>query len=434
MTFGDVVNVFERLNNKTLFYHNFDIMDKEISEDFFVKVLMKWLGYTSEEKYNEFINCSRGESSFTKGDAYLMICHALDGTFASGEDVYETVFDNKTTFRNSFLPPYEITLYVSSFNDLLNQYNECLNFCPERIVIVFKDDCSESDKTAIYRHFLEIYYSWRNKYGNNFDYEEVFLPTSDVFWGIKYNSELYSKELDELTTYPEIYNELLKLTENLKESGEDENKIEIEYKVKLFELCDDKTEISMWAGSYYEHMYLNLDIKNDWLYCYNNREYIETIKEFAEKNLSPLLELSDYDKILQINRIICNNTSYDYAEERLLNSDNWTWENSHWWTHEISGFFTHESIVCDGYAFTFSWMADYLNIESYVVYGGMSGTDVSHAWNKVKINDNWYNIDVCWADTGEGMRFFLKSDNFYSNNRHIFEDRMGPDIPSEKSY
>ena len=38
---------------------------------------------------------------------------------------------------------------------------------------------------------------------------------------------------------------------------------------------------------------------------------------------------------------------------------------------------------------------------------------INHAWNKVKLDGKWYNMDVCWADTANTSDYDLKTDAEY---------------------
>jgi hypothetical protein len=52
---------------------------------------------------------------------------------------------------------------------------------------------------------------------------------------------------------------------------------------------------------------------------------------------------------------------------------------------------------CDGYAFAFGLLASKMGLEVITV----NGTDKdgnTHAWNKVKADGNWYNVDCTWDD------------------------------------
>ncbi|MDR0944292.1 MAG: hypothetical protein LBM41_07155 [Ruminococcus sp.] len=52
---------------------------------------------------------------------------------------------------------------------------------------------------------------------------------------------------------------------------------------------------------------------------------------------------------------------------------------------------------CEGYAFAFGLLAKKLGFECVTVTG-TSEAGQSHAWNKILLADNWYNIDCTWDD------------------------------------
>ena len=53
--------------------------------------------------------------------------------------------------------------------------------------------------------------------------------------------------------------------------------------------------------------------------------------------------------------------------------------------------------VCQGYAMAFTYLCQAAGIECITVKGDTEFG--GHAWNMVKINGNWYHLDVCWDDT-----------------------------------
>lgn len=52
--------------------------------------------------------------------------------------------------------------------------------------------------------------------------------------------------------------------------------------------------------------------------------------------------------------------------------------------------------VCESYATAFRLLADKAGLESRMVSG--RGNGQSHAWNQVRVDEKWYNLDVTWDD------------------------------------
>lgn len=71
------------------------------------------------------------------------------------------------------------------------------------------------------------------------------------------------------------------------------------------------------------------------------------------------------------------------------------------WAHSVIGVFgERKSAVCEGYAKAFQLLCNICFIENVYITG--TGNGQSHAWNAVKIDDEWYCVDVTWDDAGAG--------------------------------
>lgn len=60
--------------------------------------------------------------------------------------------------------------------------------------------------------------------------------------------------------------------------------------------------------------------------------------------------------------------------------------------HSIYGAFITNKAVCDGFSKALQLLLDRKNIESIIVLGKLENE--SHAWNLVKLGDNWYHVDL----------------------------------------
>lgn len=74
--------------------------------------------------------------------------------------------------------------------------------------------------------------------------------------------------------------------------------------------------------------------------------------------------------------------------------------------------------VCAGYAKTFSLLANSYGLDTIEV------TSSSHAWNKIYLFDQWYNVDCTWDDQVTEIinTYFDRSDNFFVNSGHSPEN------------
>jgi len=87
-------------------------------------------------------------------------------------------------------------------------------------------------------------------------------------------------------------------------------------------------------------------------------------------------------------------------------------------TYELQGFGAYRALCkgrcsCTGYSYAFGLLMVDLGIPVSVEYGG------NHAWNRVYVNDAWYNIDCTWDDHDRiSYDFFLKCDADWQGHDH----------------
>ena len=119
-------------------------------------------------------------------------------------------------------------------------------------------------------------------------------------------------------------------------------------------------------------------------------------------------DMSDYDKIIAINKYIIDRYDYDYNLKSL----------------SVYSALTTSEAVCQGYSMTAYKMFNYAGIENRIVVG--TAKDVAHSWNLVKIDGKWYQIDITNNDSGNPYKYFLVSDNFLIQNNYIWDNKIYP--------
>lgn len=69
--------------------------------------------------------------------------------------------------------------------------------------------------------------------------------------------------------------------------------------------------------------------------------------------------------------------------------------------------------VCVGYSMAFWKILTELEIPCHIILGTVpyNGENVGHAWNQVRINGIWYNIDLTWFSNDKNIRNLLQDDD-----------------------
>ena len=114
---------------------------------------------------------------------------------------------------------------------------------------------------------------------------------------------------------------------------------------------------------------------------------------------------NDYEKIVSIYDYMCKNISYDYEN---LN------DNSYMLKYSAYAALINKKSVCQGYANLFYRLALEVGIDTRVVVG--TGNGGAHAWNIVKIDGKYYNLDATWDAGRNSYAYFLKGTENFSDH------------------
>ncbi len=104
--------------------------------------------------------------------------------------------------------------------------------------------------------------------------------------------------------------------------------------------------------------------------------------------------MSDAEKEMAINTWLCENAVYD--DSALENAEEHSFsmvDEEFYDSFTAYGILMNGVGVCASYSAAFKLLADEAGLDSIVVTGYLSGS-LPHAWNKVKIEDNWYIVDA----------------------------------------
>ncbi len=87
-------------------------------------------------------------------------------------------------------------------------------------------------------------------------------------------------------------------------------------------------------------------------------------------------------------------------------------------SHTAYGALLNGTCVCDGYSLAFSYLLDGVGINSMVV-SGRAGEEATgnHAWNIVKLDGSWYEVDCTWDDYVPQQ---VLPDEFVTEVQHLY--------------
>ena len=122
-------------------------------------------------------------------------------------------------------------------------------------------------------------------------------------------------------------------------------------------------------------------------------------------------EMDAVNKILIIHDYIINNTKYD---QNRSDKNIFEYKSNNAYGVLIEGYG-----ICSGYTDSMMLFLEKLNIKSHKV------SSENHVWNKVFINNNWYNLDLTWddpvnsdgSDSLEHTFFLVTDDEMLKNDK-----------------
>ena len=216
--------------------------------------------------------------------------------------------------------------------------------------------------------------------GNEYDFNSVYNP----YYSLLDNN---SKKL-----YKQIYAN----AKEYKETFVPVVEVNIDNLLVIIEsILNDHPEL-FWLGNSFSYKYNNHNIVKQITISFNGTQNDkDSFYKIADQIIKEARTYStDYEKELFVHDKLIRMISYD------SNAVN----NQSAYSALVTG-----KTVCAGYARAFQYIMMQLGIPTYYVTGTADGEE--HAWNIVKLNDGYYNVDVTWDDELHGTHtLFNKTD------------------------
>lgn len=171
--------------------------------------------------------------------------------------------------------------------------------------------------------------------------------------------------------------------------------------------------ISMWKLGEYSTAKQGFEVIFNYRLTADEISSMNIAAERAAKEIISQLtpEMDDYEKLKFFHDYLVLNCETDTEDE---------------YADTIYGALVRKKALCEGYTKAFSYLCNLAGIENVIVTGE---TYVRHMWNMVKLNGNWYHVDVTWDKPDDKLheeypnvilyQYFMVTDSVIKNNHTI---------------
>lgn len=142
---------------------------------------------------------------------------------------------------------------------------------------------------------------------------------------------------------------------------------------------------------------------------YVDNEVNNIIKAIIKDNMT------EYDKVYAINQYLVNRFEYDYT---LVNNNSYL-------------ALVNNTTTCQGYSMVAYKLFKAAGIDARIIVGQIN--NINHGWNLVKVDGNWYHVDITNNDSVRENKYFLRSDNFLKSEGFTWEAKDYVQIPYDYS-
>ena len=169
--------------------------------------------------------------------------------------------------------------------------------------------------------------------------------------------------------------------------ADDKDKFASEVSIAIEAFINDHPEVFYLESEYSSYIlssfdgnigYIRLNYTEDSIESVNQK--IELMSQKIDEYLEGLDGLNEYEKELEIHDRLSYSVEYSHLEELPREY------------HTAEGSLLEGVGVCDSFAKALQLIYSRVGIDSIIVLGSLDGNP--HAWNMVKINNEWYHVDL----------------------------------------
>ncbi len=242
-----------------------------------------------------------------------------------------------------------------------------------------------------------------------FDYADFYVPEGMV---LNYYSSSFTEDEKEL------YDKTLRVLGTL------EDKTPLETEASVYEKILKTIRIENLAFPHVKKYWT--EYNGDFEVMFNYRMTADEISsmnmaaEKAAKNIIAQLspDMDDYEKLKFF---------HDYL---ILNCES---DKDYAFADTVYGALVEKKALCEGYSKAFSYLCNLAGIENVLVTGE---TYVAHMWNMVKLDGNWYHVDVTWDKSDDQLhevfpdvvlyQYFMVTDAVIRNTHTVYTQPFAP--------
>lgn len=393
----------------------------EVSQIRLIKDIEKLIQYTNYrsaiESSNKLDRLKRRASEIKLAGGYKALPQQINNFLVNKESNIQQVIKNKTfsVIKESVSPR---TIRMNEVIEI--KFTETLGYVDESMVEITDSNGKKFNPTSTWSRGNSLIIS-----NNTFEFGKLYTLSLSTNLYSNNNKIINAKVTMKFQIVKEtvdktiIYNTILNSLKNSEKSIQfDSNNEELVWNT-FKEVLKDHPEL-LYIESDFIWNNGRIEVNNSYLFTlYDGKQTHELIKkknEVIKEIIDP--NMTDYEKVLAIHDYVVKNTVYDYSN------------NVHWQSNWAYGALVNQTAVCGGYTNAMYYLLNEVGIENIDVTGSVRG--IGHAWNKVKLDGVWYNLDATWDDVSKvpdsSVRYdyFLISDNKLALD-HTWDKREYPE-------